>query len=213
MNARFVPLDLKDFPSPRPAGSRKKSQFKTGWGKTLELLDYELQKLGARDVVIQAGFRPDQIRIDGWPYGKAVPSHAAIIVSFRDIEGAALSFPCDTFVTIDDNLRAIALSLEALRAVDRFGVTRRNEQYTGFKAIEAPKTGWTSVEEAACWLGHYAPNLDVLESAENYRQAYRSAAAQLHPDRLGANPHWWGLLQQAKSLLDQHFGLNAGRAL
>lgn len=40
-----------------------------------------------------------------------------------------LSYPCDTFTTLQDNLRVIALALEALRMVDRYGVTRRGEQY------------------------------------------------------------------------------------
>ena len=32
------------------------------------------------------------------------------------------------------NLRSIALGLEALRAVDRYGISRRGEQYAGFRA-------------------------------------------------------------------------------
>lgn len=32
------------------------------------------------------------------------------------------------------NVRSIALGLEALRAVDRFGISRRGEQYAGFRA-------------------------------------------------------------------------------
>ena len=32
------------------------------------------------------------------------------------------------------NLRSIALGLKALRAVDRYGVSRRGEQYAGFRA-------------------------------------------------------------------------------
>jgi hypothetical protein len=32
------------------------------------------------------------------------------------------------------NVRSIALGLEALRAVDRYGITRRGEQYAGFRA-------------------------------------------------------------------------------
>jgi hypothetical protein len=35
------------------------------------------------------------------------------------------------------NVRAIALGLEALRKVDRYGITRRGEQYAGWKALPA----------------------------------------------------------------------------
>lgn len=41
----------------------------------------------------------------------------------------------------EDNLRAIALALEALRKVDRYGVTRRGEQYTGWKQLTAGDSG------------------------------------------------------------------------
>jgi hypothetical protein len=197
--ARFVPLDLKDFPGEqRP---QKNSQFKAGWQSTLDLLDSELTKLGARNIVVQAGFRRDQIRQDGWPMGKALPVHAAVIVSFNDREKRPLSFPCHRYSRYDDNLRAIALSLEALRAVDRHGVTKRGEQYMGFKALDEAKP-W-SVEEAAQFIaikGGTSADL-VINHSNVYRAAYRKAASTLHPDA-GGNPHEWQLLCDAKALLD-----------
>lgn len=39
------------------------------------------------------------------------------------------------------NVRSIALGLEALRAVDRFGISRRGEQYAGFRAALPAGTG------------------------------------------------------------------------
>lgn len=36
------------------------------------------------------------------------------------------------------NIRSIALGLEALRAVDRYGISRRGEQYAGFRAALTP---------------------------------------------------------------------------
>lgn len=206
MRPRFVPLDLKNFPAPRRSSDRFRSHFKAPWPRTLELLERELANLGATGVVLQAGFEPGQIRNDGWPYGRATPAHPAVILSFRDSENRPLSFPCDRFATYQENIRAIALSLEALRAVDRFGVTKRSEQYTGFKQIEAPRA-WT-VEDAAQFLDvKSGARADVLiADAEGYRMAYRAAARVLHPDA-GGNPHEWKLLGDAKALLDAHHGL------
>src|SRR5579863_10251967 len=45
-----------------------------------------------------------------------------IILTFNSKHGP-LSYPCDKYSNWQANLRAIALSLEALRAVDRYGVT------------------------------------------------------------------------------------------
>lgn len=39
------------------------------------------------------------------------------------------------------NVRSIALGLEALRAVDRFGISRRGEQYAGFRAALPARAG------------------------------------------------------------------------
>jgi hypothetical protein len=205
MIARFVPLDLRDFPGARKSDGRRRSQFKAGWAKTLELLDYELMALGATDVIVQAGFRPADIRMDGWPLGRATPSHPAVIVSLRDGENRPLSFPCDRYDQYADNLRAIALSLEALRAVDRHGVTKRGEQYQGFKALEAPRP-WT-IEDSAAFVSIKSgtPATVIMHDAASWKTAYRVAASTLHPDA-GGNPHEWELLNKAKEMLNLHHG-------
>jgi hypothetical protein len=131
-----------------------------------------------------------------------------VIPSFRDAENNPLSFPCDRYHDHEDNIRAIALSLEALRAVDRYGVTKRAEQYAGFKAIEAPKR-WT-VEDAAEFVGVKTGVAvgQIVLAPEVYRAAYRKAALKLHPD-VGGNPYEWRLLCDAKELLDEHHGFAA----
>jgi len=46
--------------------------------------------------------------------------------------------PCDSFKDWEANLRAIALSLERLRAADRYGVTtEEKEQYIGWLRLPA----------------------------------------------------------------------------
>lgn len=104
---------------------RRRAQFKAGYTATLGLLDRELQYLAAKDVVLQVALRDEDIRLDGAPRANAKPaSHPGVILSF-DSKHGPLSYPCDTFADWEDNLRAIALSLEHLRAVDRYGVTKR----------------------------------------------------------------------------------------
>lgn len=50
---------------------RRRAPFRTGWGKTLDLLEVELRRLKAKDIVIQADFRAEDIRNDGWPRSSA----------------------------------------------------------------------------------------------------------------------------------------------
>lgn len=49
----------------------------------------------------------------------------------------AYQFAVDTFVHWQDNLRAIALGMEALRKVARYGIVKGNEQYSGWKQLTA----------------------------------------------------------------------------
>jgi hypothetical protein len=47
---------------------------------------------------------------------------------------------CDRFLDWEDNLRAITKTLESLRAVQRYGIVKDDEQYAGFKALTSGRT-------------------------------------------------------------------------
>jgi hypothetical protein len=68
----------------------------------------------------------------------------------------------------EHNVRAIALGLEALRAVDRHGITRRGEQYAGFKALPP---GGPSVERGVQLIRDHG--------------SVRAALLATHPDQGG----------------------------
>jgi hypothetical protein len=147
LNATFRPLD--QWPGERTKW-RKEATFRASYPQTLDLLEQELAKLHARagTVVIQVeGMRLEDIRNDGWPRGSWNSSRPGVIVSFESPKGS-ISMPCDKFNDWKDNLRAIAKSLEALRMVDRYGVTRGNEQYRGWAKLGAPKNGRMTREQA-----------------------------------------------------------------
>ena len=126
---------LSQWPlKPTPASSRKRSQFQSTWSKTVDLLERELGLLGAKNVVIEADCEPSEVRIDGNLRANAKLRGPGVVVSFDCSKGAML-FPCDTFTDWQANVRGIALALEALRAVDRYGVTQQAEQYRGWTAL------------------------------------------------------------------------------
>lgn len=78
IQARFRPLDTWPHPE-TPAGQRRsRYTFKAPWGNTLNLLDRELNKLDASNIVIGAGLREQDIKLDGWPRsGARVPARGA----------------------------------------------------------------------------------------------------------------------------------------
>ena len=173
---------------------RRRSQFSANYGSTLSLLDRELQYLGARNVVLQIALSEADIRLDGQPRVNSIPSHPGIIIAF-DSKFGPLSYPCDTFTHWQDNLRAIALALECLRTVDRYGITRRGEQYQGWTALPAPHTGSMTREQAEKFLQDYDDGSGDLAAA------YRRGLAELHPDRNGGDEGPFKRLQEAKRVL------------
>lgn len=174
--------------------NRSRSQFKAGLSDTLQLLDREISHLtdsraqresGELLIAIPAG---DLWRLDGRPRAHAVAEHPGVIFSL-DSKHGPLSYPCDTFTTWQDNLRAVALALEALRKVDRYGVTKRGEQYRGFLAIEATAApaGFATAVEALKYLREISEvPADVYEAPEvHLPRVIRAAQRRAHPDTGG----------------------------
>lgn len=127
---RFVYMDAV------PGGGTDKPRFRVSADQAMKLVRAELRRIDARNVTVLAGFR--NIRNDGWPYATEKPAHPAVAVQFLDAGGHTLVFRGVRFTSYAANLRAIGLTLTALRAVSRYGVVTDGQQYTGFKMIEAP---------------------------------------------------------------------------
>ena len=161
IDARFVPIEK--WPGV-PTRHRKVSPFIVTYARTLIDLERELNHLGARRIVIQAFVNEADIRNDGWPRSSARFFQPGIILSFTTRDGSSISFPCDTYVHWDHNLRAICLTMTALRAIDRYGVTQRAEQYQGWKRLEAPEHEAPKDQE---WAYSYLAALNGIEPARN----------------------------------------------
>lgn len=187
MNWRVVPVT--QWPG-EPTAERKSHPFRkqtshgwmghgVNWSSTIETLERELEQLGADDVLLQMEVTKRDIRNDGWIRADARPKGPGIILTFESKHGP-LSYPCDTFTDWQANVRAVALSLEALRKVDRYGVTRRGEQYSGFTRLAAKIDGGPH-EVLAKHSG-----LTEDEVRADPKRAYRRAAMNTHPDRGGS---------------------------
>jgi hypothetical protein len=210
----FRPIDTWPRPFTR---DRAYGPFKATYESTLRLLDAELRHLAAKDVVIQGAFRERDIRMDGLIRSDArEPEHPGIILSFGSKFGP-LKYYCDHFLRWQHNLRGIALTLERLRLADLYGVSRRGEQYTGWKALPGaivtppPMT----VEEAAeVLLGHMALKPQrlsmLLEDERTFVAAWREAVTRTHPDH-GGSLKDFGRVQEARKILEAHHaGANRG---
>lgn len=127
------PLDLWPHPETRV---RQRGQFEASYTSTRDLLHRECAMLGATSAVIQIAVTEQDIRLDGELRANARPSHPGVIVSLTSRHGP-LTFATDRFAHWTSNLRAIALGMEALRKVDRYGIAEGAQQYVGWKQLPA----------------------------------------------------------------------------
>lgn len=185
---------------------RRRAPFRVGWSETINLLNRELHMLGTCNrnapSVLQIAMRDEDFRRDGLPRAAAVPEHPGVILNIDAAAQGPLSFPCDAFDRWTDNLRAIALALEALRKVDRYGITPGNEQYTGWKALPQNGSALTFTSESAkqflaSLVGAEGDGLDL----RTLPQVYRRARAAAHPDRNGGDRAMWDKVERAAGAL------------
>ncbi|MFB4306939.1 hypothetical protein [Actinomadura sp. GTD37] len=180
---------------------RTRAFFRAGWADTLEKLGREAGWLGADLVVMQVDVAEDDIRRrDGMLKANAKVGHPGVVISFESEHGP-LRYATDQFTGWQDNVRGIALALGALRAVDRYGVTKRGEQYIGWRALAAPVAGFASADEAVRWMGEKARVLGLDVSTSPPPKVYRFLARRFHPDA-GGDPGDWRRLDEARRLLD-----------
>lgn len=168
-----------EFHAARPTGSR----FRAGWMDTLDLLKRELSKLGAHNAVIEMALTEREIKLDGWPRAEARPSHPGVVISFESKHGP-LRYGTDAFPDWKENVRAIALGLEALRKVERYGIGKRGEQYQGWRQLASG--GKMTEAEAQNLLDNYGGE--------------RAALKATHPDA-GGNAEDFAAVQEAREVL------------
>lgn len=190
-------------------GDRTGSPFRASWSDTISLLSRELTALNARTPVLQVAISEDDFRLDGYPRAQAKASHPGVILSFDHRHGS-LSFPCDRFADWQDNVRAIALAMEALRKVDRYGITRRGEQYTGWRAIGSgtavampgAMTADEAYEVVARWAQAHVHEIKPGgKLGDLLHITIRRAKAQAHPDRNDGDRTGWDQVEQAARAL------------
>lgn len=182
------------------------SRFTAPWQSTLKLLGRETDMLGARMVVIQVDVTEGSIRRDGMLYAAAKVGFPGVRVSF-DSRFGPLTYATDTYSGWQANVRAIALGLEALRAVDRYGISKTGEQYVGWRAIKGASSEVMSLDEAARLLaagteGRFTAD-QLLGDKAAVGLAYKLAIRRLHPD-VGGDPEMFRRVTAARDLLERN---------
>lgn len=194
---------LSQWPGPRDH-RRKRSNFSAPWARSCQLLADELRRVKATACVLQVEIEERHFRNDGLPRADAPTYGPGVVLSFTHPSAGALMYPCDRYDDWRDNLHALALSLEALRAVDRYGVTKNAEQYRGWKALPASTDGPMDREEAARVIasesGRTGQAAAILAREDLRARAIRDALKATHPDA-GGNVDAFHRVQRARMAL------------
>lgn len=185
-------LPIEAFPLQWPAGRPRtkwpeRSNFEVTLGKAIKDVQEEVRRLGGSGLVISSNL---PLRRDGMPYANASqPADRGVAVYFR-YKRKPMCFACDRWNVIEDNLRAITKTIEALRGIERWGTGQMVEQaFTGFTALPAPEQPWQVL------------GLDTSRpTPEQIDDAYRRLAMQHHPDR-GGDPQQMARINAARDEL------------
>ena len=210
----YLVRPLGEWTDPETAVRRGAHVFKASWRDTLTFLGDEIEKIGGQSpVVFQIDVQEGDIRLDGMLRANAKVGHPGVVISFVSRYGP-LRYATDAYEqqyygglpSWQANIRAIALALHALRAVDRYGVTKRGEQYVGWRAITAGGATFGSADEAAAWMRVYAADeLGLVLPAtvtQSPKALYRAMARKMHPDQ-GHPRADWDRLDEARRMLEQ----------
>ena len=98
------------------------------------------------------------------------------------------------------NVRAIALTLKALRDVDRYGASSSGEQYRGYRQIESSPSVMSRTTAVQVVVGvaggEIGPQVD-----DALPVLWKTARRNAHPDRNDGRRAVWDQLEQAGKVL------------
>ena len=193
---------------------REAARFKATFDRTIRMLEYELERIDVTDAEVALGLDGRFFRRDGWPMTKS-DGHPGVVVTYTHPGKGVVRVATDRFYEWTDNLRGIAMTLEALRMMERYGTTGNGRQYEGFRALPASTEATMDVHEAAVIIQansqlKYPPErlLEVRELAE---LGVRAALFKAHPDQNLDKPKLsveenFHRVERARKALSAHHG-------
>lgn len=165
MNQQAYPLAWPvGWPRTDP-NKREQARFKVTLFGSLDGLKRELELLGAKDLVLSSNVT----------LGATNPADPGVAAYFN-YQDAPACIPCDRWKRVEDNVHAIAKTIDAMRGIERWGAKHMvRAAFRGFTALSPPKDmkPWREV------LGHDIRNREELEDR------FKLMRSKSHPDKGG----------------------------
>lgn len=155
---------------------KTRSALKTSLATARDMLMHEIKLMGARYPVLSTNI---PLRRDGLPYaGQANPDDCGVAVYF-EYGGRQMTFACDRWDRVQDNVQAIRKTIEAIRGIERWGASDMMERaFSAFEALPSP-------EMVKQWWHVLGVN-DRNTGKDEIERAYRAKARTCHPDTGGS---------------------------
>lgn len=147
------------------------------FGAARDELYAELRRLKAEHIVVSSNFKIDR-RTGLALEGDRRPKDQGIAAYFV-LNKRSMVMACDVHQRAEENMRSLALAIDAMRQLERHGGGRMMERaFSGFEALPPPSKG----AEKAWWevLG-----VSERATAEEIEAAFRHRAKMAHPDQGG----------------------------
>jgi hypothetical protein len=176
-----------------PSWKREQARFEMGFARGRDEI--------VRQVRLLAGSYPDPkliistnipLRRDGLPLAnQAQPQDPGVAVYFN-YKSRQVCFACDRWRKVEDNIQAIAKTIDALRGIDRWGTGDMIEAaFRGFAAL--PAAG----QSAKPWREVLGLTPEVGVTPELIDCAFRDLVMIHHPDK-GGDPESFRQLLEAR---------------
>lgn len=181
---------------------RTSSSFKQSMEQAQRFLHNELRMLKATELIVSTNL---PVRKDGMLYADYMSrkiDDPGVAIYFK-YDSKDVVMCCDRYQSVWENIYALGKGIEALRGMDRWGVSDFLERaFTGFKALPENASGSTVKKYWWSVLG-----VNKGATWEEVSSAYRTLAKQYHPDAGGSDEKFSELseaLEQARVSINQH---------
>ena len=177
-----------DWPDGRErAKFRTTSKFKVSFTAARDHLYNEIELMGGKRAILSSNL---ELRFDGLPKaGQANPTDPGVAVYF-EYKGKPMVFVCARYSRVWENIRSIGLTIEALRAIERYGTSDMMERaFRGFAALPERAGEW--------WREVLGFEPGVKPSVDDIEDRFRQLAHAAHPDK-GGDVNVWHQLVKAR---------------
>lgn len=161
-----------------PAQKRRNAPFQVSLAIARDQLLEEIRRVGGRNPIISTNVAVYERGGRYIPYANQPnPEDPGVAVYWTTREGEQRVIACDRWQTVRENIRAIGLTINALRGLDRWGSsTMLDRAFRGFAALPPAERHWTEI-------------LGVTRGwkLEDIETRYRALAREIHPDRAGGD--------------------------